>query len=175
MKYILPIILMFSSSLLWPLHLEVSAQEADETALPAKVEEYASVSRIASAANIRSEPSLASEILLAVPAGYPLAVLERKGDWVMVEDFMERRGWVFTSLLTEHGTVIIKVWKGNLRTGPGLTDEIITKLDHGTIMTVVGTREDWLQVNNSERLSGWLHRDIAWPPRILAVPDKVAE
>ena len=174
MKYILPIILLLSSCLLWPLDMEVSAQEAVEAAMPAKTEEYASVARIASAANIRSEASLASEVLLAVPAGYPLAVLERNGDWVLVEDFMERRGWVFSSLLTEHGTAIIMVWKGNLRTGPGLTDEIITKLDHGTVLSVVGTRGDWVQVNNSERLSGWMHRDTVWPP-VIAVSAKVTD
>ena len=174
MKYILPIILLLSSCLLWPLDMEVSAQGAVEAAMPAKAEEYASVARIASAANIRSEASLASEVLLAVPAGYPLAVLERNGDWVLVEDFMERRGWVFSSLLTEHGTAIIMVWKGNLRTGPGLTDEIITKLDHGTVLSVVGTRGDWVQVNNSERLSGWMHRDTVWPP-VIAVSAKVTD
>ena len=174
MKYILPIILLLSSFLLWPPHMEVSAQEAAEAAMPAKADDYASVARIASAANIRSKASLASEVLLAVPAGYPLAILERRGDWVLVEDFMERRGWVFASLLTEHGTVIIKVWKGNLRTGPGLAAKIITKLDHGTILSVVGTRGDWVQVNNSARLSGWLHRNTVWPP-VISVSDKVAE
>jgi hypothetical protein len=126
-------------------------------------EEYASVGRVAGGANIRSEALRTSEVLRAVPPGYPLIVLERQGDWVLVEDYRERRGWIFASLLSGPGTAIIKVWKGNLRSGPGLTDAVITQLEHGTVLSVVETRGDWLQVNDPEGLSGWLHRDVVWP------------
>jgi SH3-like domain-containing protein len=30
-------------------------------------------------------------------------------------------------------------------------------------MSVVGTKGDWLKVQDSEGLSGWLHRDVVWP------------
>jgi SH3-like domain-containing protein len=178
MKYILPTILLLSFCLLCPPHIAVSAQEAAETPIPLKSEEYVSVGRFVSAANIRSEASLSSEILRAVPPGYPLAVLERQGDWLLVDDFRERKGWVYTSLLAEQETVIIKVWMANLRTGPGLTEGIFAKLHHGTILSVVETRGDWLQVNDSAGLSGWLYRDVVWPQhftvsaRELAVADK---
>ena len=174
MKYILPAILLLSFCLLCPPHIAVSAQEANETPIPLKAEEYFSVGRFVSAANIRSEASLSSEILRAVPPGYPLAVLESQGDWALVEDFMEKKGWVYTSLLAEQGTVIIKVWKGNLRTGPGLTEGIIAKLNHGTVLSVVETRGDWLQVNDSTGLSGWLYRDVVWPQHITVSAREVA-
>jgi SH3-like domain-containing protein len=135
------------------------AQTSDATSF----EEYASIGQVDKGANIRSDASLSAEVLRSVPPGYPLVVKERQVDWVLVEDFRKRKGWVFASLLTEWGTVIIKVWKGNLRSGPSLTDEIIVKLDHGTVMTVVETRGDWLKVSNSNRITGWLHRQIIWP------------
>jgi uncharacterized protein YgiM (DUF1202 family) len=121
---------------------------------------YASVAK---GANIRSDAALTSDVLRSVPPGYPVAVLERQADWVLVEDFRQRKGWVFAPLLTEPGTVIIKVYKGNLRSGPGLTDDIIVQLDHGTVMSVVETRGDWLMVSDSENVTGWLHRKVIWP------------
>ncbi len=163
MKYIFSVTLLLSSLLLWTLPLAVSAQDAGEPAMPVNAEEYASVAWIASAANIRSEASLASEVLRAVPPGYPLAILERAGDWVLVADFLARKGWIYSTLLNEPGTVIIKVWKGNLRSGPGLNGKIIMKLDHGAILAVSGTKGDWLQVSDSAGVSGWLHRDVVWP------------
>jgi len=128
-----------------------------------KAGEYASVVWNASGANIRSEASLSSEVLRAVHPGYPLIVLEHRGDWVLVEDFKERKGWVFASLLREPQTIIIKVQKGNLRNGPGLTDGIIAKLNEGTVLSVVEKNGEWLQVSDSEGLRGWLHQDLVWP------------
>ena len=126
---------------------EAVEKEVAEVAMPAKADqapaptstpaqpskttkagEYASIAQIKGGANIRSAASRSSEILRAVPPGFPVVVLERRGDWVQVEDFRERKGWVFASLLTEPGTVITKVKRGNLRSGPGLTDSIITLL-----------------------------------------------
>jgi SH3-like domain-containing protein len=114
-------------------------------------------------ANIRSDASLTSEVLRTMPEGHPVAVLEQKADWFLVEDFRERKGWVYASLLTEPGTVIIKVYKGNLRSGPSLTDDLIVQLDHGTVMSVEKTLGDWLQVSNSDDLTGWLNRKVIWP------------
>ena len=118
---------------------------------------------IAKGANIRSDSSLTSEVLRTVPPGYPVAVQEQQEDWFLVQDFMERKGWVYASLLTEPETVIIKVYKGNLRSGPSLTDDVIVQLDHGTVVSVVETRGDWLRVSDSGNLTGWLHRKVIWP------------
>ncbi len=140
-----------------------SAEEHGETATATKAEEYVSIRQVATGANIRAAASLSSDVLRSVPPGYPLAVLERQGDWVLVQDFRERKGWVFAPLLRDPGTVIIKVWKGNFRRGPGLTDAIISKLDHGTVLSVLERRGDWLQVSDSEKTTGWLHRKVVWP------------
>ncbi len=125
-----------------------------------KAVEFAS---IAAGANIRSDASLTSEVLRTVPPGYPVAVLEKRADWFLIEDFRERKGWVFASLVTEPGTVIIRVFKGNLRSGPSFKDDIIGQLDHGTVMSVLERSGEWLKVSDSEELSGWLHRKVIWP------------
>ncbi len=125
-----------------------------------KAEEYAT---IAVGANIRSDASLTSEVLRTVPPGYPVAVLERQADWLLVSDFWGRKGWVYASLVTETRTVIIKVFKGNLRSGPSLEDDIIVQLDHGTIMSVLERNGEWLKVSDLEELTGWLHFTVIWP------------
>jgi uncharacterized protein YgiM (DUF1202 family) len=125
-----------------------------------KALEYASIT---AGANIRSDASLTSEVLRTVAPGYPVAVLEKRVDWILVEDFRGREGWVYASLVTEPETVIIKVFKGNLRSGPSLGDEIIVQLDHGTIMSVLEKKGEWLKVSDNEELTGWLHLMVVWP------------
>jgi uncharacterized protein YgiM (DUF1202 family) len=147
--------------------MPASKEDGDKlkVVLPQNLEitEVAEYSSIAAGANIRSDASLMSEVLRTVPPGYPVAVLSKKADWFLVEDFRERKGWVFASLVTESRTVIIKVFKGNLRSGPSLKDDIILKLDYGTVMSVLERRGEWLKVSNSEKLTGWLYREIIWP------------
>ena len=128
-----------------------------------EISETLEYSSIAAGANIRSDASLMSEVLRTVPPGYPVAVLSKQADWLLVEDFRERKGWVFASLVTEPRTVIIKVFKGNLRSGPSLKDDIVDKLDYGTVMSVLDRKGEWLKVSNSEKLTGWLYREIIWP------------
>ena len=124
--------------------------------------EYA---HITAGANIRSQASLTSEVLRTVPPGYPVIVVEKQADWLMVEDYRGRRGWVFASLVNKPGTVIIKVFKGNLRRGPSLKDDTIVQLDHGTIMSVLERKGEWLKVSDFKELTGWLHRKVVWPEK----------
>jgi SH3-like domain-containing protein len=154
-------------------------QEAPEAVMPVKGEDepvsrtgYAlyyktangvQYARIAKGANVRSGPSLTSEVLRTVPAGYPVVVLEQQEDWSLVQDFRQRKGWVYEPLIAEPETVIIKVYKGNLRRGPSLTDDVIVQLDYGTVVSVAETRGDWLRVSDPENGTGWLHRKVIWP------------
>jgi len=123
-------------------------------------EEYGSIK---AGANIRSQASLTSEVLRTVPPGYPVIVMERQADWLLVQDYLGRKGWVYSSLVTEPGTVIIKVFKGNLRRGPSLEDDIIVQLDHGTIMSVLEKKGEWLKVSDFKKLTGWLNLKVVWP------------
>jgi len=128
--------------------------------ITSKAVEYASITV---GANIRSDAYLKSEVLRTVPPGYPVAVIERQADWLLVEDFRGRKGWVYASLVTKPTTVIIKVFKGNLRSGPSLKDDIIDQLDNGTIMSVLERKGGWLKVSDKKELTGWLHQKIVWP------------
>jgi SH3-like domain-containing protein len=147
-----------------PEQVSPQASAKDEVAVQEQIQtEVVEYSSIAVGANIRSDASLTSEVLRTVPPGYPVVVLSKQVDWFLVEDFRERKGWVSASLITEPRTVIIKVFKGNLRSGPSLKDDIIDQLGHGTVMSVLERSGEWLKVSSSEKLTGWLHRKVIWP------------
>jgi len=140
-----------------------SIEIGSETAEARDGGNYASISQNGRGANIRSEPSLAAEVVRTVPPGFPLAIIERQDDWVLVEDFRERSGWVYSTLLSDYGTVVIKVGKGNLRSEPRLTADIIAKLDYGMVMFLNEINGEWMQVSNPDGLVGWLHNEVIWP------------
>jgi len=122
--------------------------------------EYASIT---AGANIRAKASLKSDVLRTVPPGYPVVVLEKQPNWFLVQDYRGRKGWLYASLVAEPATVIIKVFKGNLRSGPSLKDNVIVQLDHGTIMTVLKRKGEWLKVSDLKELTGWLYSKVVWP------------
>ena len=137
------------SKVISPQHLKIT-----------KAVEYASTTV---GSNIRSDASLTSEVLHTVPPGYPVVVLERQADWLLIADYRGRKGWIYASLTTAPRTIIIKVSRGNLRSGPSLKDDIIVQLTHGTVMSVLERRGEWLKVSDSEELIGWLHLQVVWP------------
>ena len=124
---------------------------------------YASITSTGKGANIRSAPSLDSEVLRAVSTGYPLLILEQQYNWTLVQDFRDRKGWVYSRLLNENSTVVVKVGKANLRSGPSLRDDIVAKVDYSTIMQVDEVQEDWVRVSSQVGLAGWLHKEVIWP------------
>jgi len=151
------------SEALAPTGIEDGAKPQEIFTQNSKTAETPQYASIAVGANIRSDATLEAKVLRTVPPGYPVSILSEKTDWFLVEDYRGRKGWVFASLVTEPKTVIIKVFKGNLRNGPGLKNDTIVQLDHGAVMSVLERRGKWLQVTDSENLTGWLHRKVVWP------------
>ena len=41
------------------------------------------------------------------------------------------------------GTVVVKIGKGNLRSGPSLRDDIVAKVDYSTVMQVEEGQPGW--------------------------------
>jgi hypothetical protein len=70
--------------------------------VPAAVEEVAPKEqwRVNTAVNVRGAPSKSGERLGAFEAGELVSIIERRGNWVLVEAPQARRGWVFAKFLT---------------------------------------------------------------------------
>lgn len=112
--------------------------------------------------NLRSEPTTNSAVLFELPAGYPLEVLERKGDWLQVRDYEKDKGWIYASLTSNTPYVIVKVNKGNIRSGPGTNYEQVGKVVRDVILQKIEQKGDWLQVRHPQ-LTGWIHKNLVWP------------
>jgi SH3-like domain-containing protein len=102
-------------------------------------------------------------ILRIVAPGYPFRVIDQQGDWSLVEDFKNRKGWVASNIIIEYNTVILKSDKVNLLSGPGYHNDIVANIDYGTVMQVEKKQDRWLKVYKRDGMVGWIHEDMVWP------------
>ena len=114
--------------------------------------------------NVRSGPNTKEEILWEVFKSFPLEVLDKKGDWTQVADFEGDKGWIYTPLLSDEHTVIVKVNTANMRIGPGQNYEIVATVKYGVVFKPIGNDGDWVKVKHADGTTGWIHKDLLWPP-----------
>mmetsp|Transcript_18341 Transcript_18341/g.8537 ORF Transcript_18341/g.8537 Transcript_18341/m.8537 type:complete len:111 (+) Transcript_18341:487-819(+) len=88
------------------------------TAFAAVAADYVSVKN--DDVNLRSGPDTKYSVLYALPSGYPLKVLSKKGKWLKVSDFENDQGWIYAPLVSDTRYCIVKVKEGNVRSGPGI-------------------------------------------------------
>lgn len=127
----------------------------------ATADEYVSVKK--DGVNIRSGPDTNKELLWEVFRGFPLKVIEKKGSWSQTVDFEGDKGWIYSPLLDNTKTVIIKVNTANMRVGPGKSYEIMATIKYGVIFTSIDRDGDWVKVKHDDGTTGWLHKNLIWP------------
>lgn len=120
------------------------------------------VSVVKDGVNLRSSPDTGSEVRFELPEGYPLEVIERKGDWINVRDYEGDKGWISASLISGTPYVIVKAAKGNIRSGPGTEYDQIGKVVRDVILKKTEEKEDWIKVSHPQ-LTGWIARQLVWP------------
>lgn len=122
--------------------------------------EFVSVSK--DGVNLRSGSTTDSTVLFELPAGYPLEVLERKGEWLNVRDYENDKGWIYANLTSSTPYVIVKASKGNIRSGPGTEYDPTGKVVRDVILQKVEQKGDWLKIHHPQ-LTGWIHKNLVWP------------
>lgn len=130
-------------------------------AAPSFAAEYMSVKK--DGVNIRSGPDTNKEILWEVFKSFPLMVIERQGKWSHVQDFEGDRGWIYSPLITNKKTVIVKVKAANMRIGPGKNYESNATIKYGVIFYPIEKEGDWLKVKHEDGTTGWVFKDLVWP------------
>ena len=70
--------------------------------------------------NVRSKPSLSSDVLFQAYLGYPVEIEKQKKNWVYVTDWKNNCGWVYKPLVSGTKTAVILVDNANIRKGPSL-------------------------------------------------------
>jgi len=114
--------------------------------------------------NIRSGPSLKDEILLKAPLGYPVKIEKTKGEWLYVRDWINNRGWVHKTLVSEIPTAVVVVKKANVRSGPGTDKSVVAEVLEGEIYRILDRKGRWLRIgyyHGSEPL-GWVRNDMVF-------------
>jgi len=128
---------------------------------PAQAKEWVSVKK--DGVNVRSGPNTNKEILWEVFKGFPLEILQHKGEWAEVVDFEGDKGWIYAPLLSNSKMVIVKVDTANLRVGPGTSYEVTATVKYGVVFALIGTDGDWIKVKHDDGTTGWIHKDLLWP------------
>ncbi len=113
-------------------------------------------------ANIRSGPGVKYELLWQIEKYHPILVIEKKGDWCHFKDFEGDRGWVHASLLNKANTVIVKVRRCNVRSGPGTQFDVAFSVDKGIPFKVLSTKGSWFEVQHSDGDKGWIFKSLLW-------------
>ena len=112
--------------------------------------------------NMREGPGTHTAVLWELKRGYPLQITGRKGSWVQVRDFEGDTGWVARSLTGNTPHHVVKSRVANLRSGPGTQHRIVGKLEYGELLRTREKRADWVRVERSEGVSGWIAKRLLW-------------
>ena len=113
-------------------------------------------------ANIRSGPGTNHSVLFEAERYYPLKLIKKDGNWFQVEDFEGDVGWIYKNLVQEVTTVITKKSKCNIRTGPGLNNQIAFISERGVPFLVLGTEGKWIHIRHADGYEGWIHSSLVW-------------
>jgi len=93
--------------------------------------------------NVRSGPGTEFPVAMELFKGYPLKVVQKKGDWLKVTDFEKDSGWIYSSLVKPGSTVIVNgkksivgmMLESNLGWGTQKVSEDLSKLVYGVSIT----------------------------------------
>lgn len=117
--------------------------------------------------NLRSGPGTKYSVKWKYGSGFPLKVLQEKGDWLKVEDFEGDSGWLYKKLTSRKGHMIVKVHKDqdtkiNIRSGPGTKYKIVGKAYYGVVFRTIKQQNGWAHVKHDSGLEGWIKRTLLW-------------
>lgn len=113
-------------------------------------------------ANIRSSPSADSEVLWQIERYYPVLVIEKKDPWYRFKDIDGNQGWIHKSLLNTAETVVVRVRRANVRSGPGTENDIVFDAEKGTPFKVIARKEGWLNIEHADGDRGWIFKSLIW-------------
>ncbi len=91
---------------------------------------------------LRNGPDQKAKPLWEYGNGFPLEVLKKQGEWLMVKDFENDSGWIHRSRLQKGQQVIVKANKDenkpiNIRNGPSTNNAIIANAYYGVVFSVL--------------------------------------
>ena len=114
--------------------------------------------------NVRSGPGTEFPVSMELFKGYPLKVIEKKGDWLKISDFENDSGWIYSPLVVPGSTVIVNGKKSiNMRSKPDTSASIVASVDRGVVLTKLSAKGKWVKVRHSQGATGWIYSPLLWP------------
>ncbi|MFP5212391.1 MAG: SH3 domain-containing protein [Acidobacteriota bacterium] len=114
--------------------------------------------------NVRSGPSLQSDVIYQAPLGYPIKIEEKRKDWVLFRDWENNMGWAHRSIVSVIDTVVLLADNVNVRSSAGLKYDVVGKAMRGQIYKVISRSDEWVQLAyyaNDEPF-GWVRSDLVF-------------
>jgi len=117
--------------------------------------------------SMRTEPDQKAKTVWEYGNGFPVEVMKRQGDWVMVKDFENDSGWIHKSKLQKGQTVIVKANPNgekaiNMRSGPGTEQPIVANAYYGVVLVAKEKKASWVQVSHESGINGWVKPEFLW-------------
>ena len=116
-------------------------------------------------ANLRKGPGKQYEKVWTVFKYMPLKRLEKKGNWLRVQDLEGDKYWVYKNITTKkYMCAVIKNDKTNLRQGPGTKFSEVewSPIDKFFSVKVLKTKNSWVYIEDSEGDRAWVYRPLVW-------------
>ena len=120
--------------------------------------------------NVRSNPSLTSDIIGKLKEGEIISLLEEKKDWYKI-NFQQKTGWVFSKYVnklknnekknesseeTESKIGKVNATILNVRSIPSLKGDIVSRLENGEEVKVISTQDDWTEIQLKNQEKAWV-------------------
>ena len=116
-------------------------------------------------ANLRKGPGKHYEKVWTVFKYMPLKRLEKKGNWLRVQDLEGDKYWVYKNITTKkYMCAVIKNDKTNLRQGPGTKFSEVewSPIDKFFSVKVLKIKNSWVHIEDSEGDRAWVYRPLVW-------------
>lgn len=112
--------------------------------------------------NMRAGPGTHHPTLWTLARGYPLEVMQTRGQWFKVRDFEKDVGWVYRPLVSKVPHVVVKSRVANVRQAPNTRARIVDKAEYGDVMRQLERRAGWVKVQRTDGPAGWIARQLLW-------------
>jgi SH3-like domain-containing protein len=114
--------------------------------------------------NIRSQPSLNSDILFTLPLGYPIEIEKEADNWAFFRDWQDNTGWVYKPLISDTKTAVILVDKANVRSAASPKATVVASAVLGEIYTILTREGNWVKLGyyHGGTALGWIRDDLVF-------------
>ncbi|MBI0578029.1 N-acetylmuramoyl-L-alanine amidase [Neobacillus cucumis] len=109
--------------------------------------------------NVRESPGISGKVLGLVHKGDTFVVIRKKNNWDQIKLGNNQIGWIshaYTAPPKNVGATVNADFL-NVRTGPGVSNPVIGKLDWGAQIAVQAEQAGWAKIVSSSGMKGWVN------------------